>query len=39
MKFLSMYVLRDTLYSDTQISAIGAFFCAAKPQVERRVIF
>ena len=27
MKFLSMYVLRDTLYSDAQISAIGAFLC------------
>ena len=27
MKFLSMYVLRDTLYSVAQISAIGAFLC------------
>jgi len=27
MKFLSMYMLRDTLYSDAQISAIGAFLC------------
>lgn len=27
MKFLSMYVLRDTLYSDVQIGAIGAFLC------------
>lgn len=27
MKFLSMYMLRYTLYSDAQISAIGAFLC------------